>query len=142
MHKNNLLSASIITAHCLTGCVIGEFIGLAIGVTMQLNPFVTMMIAAILAFIVGMLLAVLSVVKNHKTTYALAVKTVWLGEVVSIAVMEIAMNGIDYWIGGVSATSILEPIFWIGFFLAIPAGYISALPVNYWLLTKNLKKCH
>jgi len=142
MSKNNFISASIITIHCLIGCIIGEFIGLVIGVTIGLSPMSTMILATILAFITGMLLAILSVVRNHKVTYILAAKTVWLGEIISISVMELAMNGTDYWIGGVSATSIFEPIFWIGFILAIPAGYIAALPVNYFLLKRNLKKCH
>lgn len=136
------LLAARITMHCLTGCVIGEMTGLTIGVTLQLNPLATMALATILAFITGMLLAILSVVKNRKTTYIVAAKIVWLGEVVSITVMEIAMNTIDYWIGGVGASSIMDPIFWIGLALAIPAGYLAALPVNYWLVKKHLKKCH
>jgi len=136
------LFAARITVHCLIGCVIGEVIGLTIGVTLQLHPLTTMALATILAFITGMLLAILSVVKNRKTTYIVAAKTVWLGEVVSITVMEIAMNAIDYWIGGVGASSIMDPIFWIGLVLAIPAGYLAALPVNYWLVKKHLKKCH
>ena len=116
--------------------------GLTIGITLQLNPLTTMALETILAFITGMLLAILSVVKNRKTTYIVAAKTVWLGEVVSITVMEIAMNAIDYWIGGVGASSIMDLIFWIGLALAILAGYLAALPVNYWLVKKHLKKCH
>lgn len=128
------LLAARITMHCLIGCVIGEMIGLTIGVTLQLNPLATMALATILAFITGMLLAILSVVKNRKITYIVAAKTVWLGEIVSITVMEIAMNAIDYWIGGVGASSIMDQIFWIGLVFAIPAGYLAALPVNYWLV--------
>jgi len=136
------LFAARITVHCLTGCVIGELIGLAIGVTYQLHPFTTMALATVLAFITGMDLAVMFVVKNRNTTYILAMKTVWLGELVSIAVMEIAMNATDYFVGGVSAGSVFDAIFWIGLILAIPAGYFAALPVNYWLVKKHLKQCH
>jgi hypothetical protein len=140
--SHDWLFAARITVHCLIGCVIGEVIGLAIGVTMQLDPIVTMILATILAFITGMLLAILSVVKHSKATYLVAAKTVWLGEIISISIMEIAMNAVDYWVGGVSAPSLLAPIFWIGLILAIPAGYLAALPVNYWLVRKHLKKCH
>ncbi len=136
------LFAAQITVHCLIGCVIGEVIGLAIGVTYQLPPFTTMALATVLAFITGMGLAVMSVVKNRNTTYVLAIKIVWLGELVSIAVMEIAMNGTDYLVGGVNASSVFDAIFWIGLILAIPAGYLAALPVNYWLVRKHLKQCH
>jgi hypothetical protein len=101
-----------------------------------------MILATVLAFITGMTLAILSVVKHKNTTYLLAAKIVWLGEIVSISVMEIAMNGVDYWIGGVSAPSILAAIFWLGLILAFTTGYLAALPVNYWLVKKHLKKCH
>lgn len=134
--------AGKITIHCLIGCVIGELIGLLIGVSIGLHPIHTMILATILAFITGMLLAINSVIKNHETTYTIAIKTVWLGEIVSITVMEIAMNATDYFIGGVSASSIFDSIFWIGIIFAIPVGYIAALPINYWLIKKHLKKCH
>ena len=139
---SNWLFAAYITFHCLLGCVIGEVVGLAIGVSLQLLPIYTMLLATILAFITGMLLAVMSVVKNHQTTYSIAIKTVWLGEVVSITVMEITMNSVDYLMGGVNANSIFDDIFWLALALSIPAGYIAALPVNYFLIKRNLKKCH
>lgn len=134
--------AGKITFHCLIGCIIGEVVGLLIGVSVGLNPIYTMILATILAFVTGMLLAVTSVIKNNKTTYTIAIKTVWLGEVVSITVMEIAMNITDYLIGGVSSNSIFDSIFWIGIISATPMGYIAALPVNYLLIKKHLKKCH
>ena len=134
--------AGKITIHCLIGCVIGEVTGLLIGVSIGLDSISTMILATILAFITGMLLAIRSVIKNHKTSYKIAAKTVWLGEVVSITVMEIAMNATDYLIGGVNASSIFDSIFWIGIIFAIPVGYIAALPVNYWLIKRHLKKCH
>ncbi|NRB11548.1 MAG: DUF4396 domain-containing protein [Rickettsiaceae bacterium] len=139
---SNWLFAAYITFHCLLGCVIGEVVGLAIGVSLQLLPIYTMLLATILAFITGMLLAVMSVVKNHQTTYSIAIKTVWLGEVVSITVMEITMNSVDYLMGGVNANSIFDDIFWLALAVSIPAGYIAALPVNYFLIKRNLKKCH
>lgn len=68
--------------------------------------------------------------------------TLSLGEAVSIAVMEIAMNVIDYALGGMSAMSVAEPVLWYSLLAAIPAGYIAAWPVNWWLIGKNLKHCH
>lgn len=53
------------------------------------------------------------------------------------------MNFTDYHLGGVTASSIFNAQFWYGYGLALPAGFIVALPVNYWLLKRNLKKpCH
>ncbi|MCP4922460.1 MAG: DUF4396 domain-containing protein [bacterium] len=140
--KKSLKTTAHVTLHCLTGCVIGEVIGLIIGVSLQWHPYSTMALATVLAFIVGILMAVASLRKAATTTFQKAFKAVWLGEVVSITVMEIAMNGTDYWLGGVSAPSVFSLIFWMGLIAALPVGYIAAFPINYWLISKHLKKCH
>lgn len=130
------------TLHCLTGCAIGEFAGLAIGVTLGLNPWATMALATLLGFASGYALGLRPLVKQGMTWLA-AWKAIWLGETVSIAAMELAMNFTDYHVGGVQAASILEPVFWLGYALALPAGFLVAWPVNYWLLRRNFKQpCH
>lgn len=134
--------ATSATLHCLTGCGIGEFAGLAIGVTLGLDPWSTMALATLLGFISGYLLGLLPLVKQGMT-WSGAFKTIWLGETLSIAVMELVMNFTDYQVGGVQATSVFAPVFWGGFLAALPAGFIAAWPVNYWLLKRNFKKpCH
>ncbi len=130
------------TLHCLTGCAIGEWLGLAIGVTLGLNPWLTMALATVLGFASGYTLGLWPLVKQGQS-WARAFKTIWLGETISIAVMEFAMNFTDYHVGGVQAPSLLAPQFWLGFALALPAGFIVAWPVNWWLLNRNIKReCH
>ncbi|MDT0634562.1 DUF4396 domain-containing protein [Spectribacter hydrogenoxidans] len=142
-HTSGLFKSSAhVTLHCLTGCGIGELLGLVIGTLAGWGAFATMSLAVVLAFVVGISLAAVTVMRNHGLALGAALATVWLGEVASISVMEIAMNGIDYAVGGVQAGSLAAPIFWIGFGLALPCGYLAAWPVNYWLLTRNLKHCH
>ena len=140
--KSTFKTALIVTVHCLVGCVIGEFLGLVIGVSLGLSPWKNMALATFLAFLVGLFLASRSIVTSHKITYSKALKIIWAGESASILAMEIAMNATDYWIGGVQTSSIWNPIFWIGLAAAIPVGYITALPVNYYLIRKHLKSCH
>jgi hypothetical protein len=130
------------TAHCLSGCVIGEFIGLAIGVSLGWSAWATMSLATVLAFASGYTLGLWPLVKRGMGWWA-AFKTLWLGETVSIGVMEVAMNLTDYHVGGVTAGSIFEPMFWIGFAVAVPAGFAAAWPVNGWLLKRRIKPpCH
>ena len=130
------------TLHCLTGCAIGEWIGLAIGVSLGLNPWITMGLATVLGFASGYTLGLLPLVRQGQS-WAQAFKTIWLGETISIAVMEFAMNFTDYHVGGVQAASILAPQFWLGFLVALPAGFAIAWPVNWWLLRSSVKKpCH
>jgi len=130
------------TMHCLTGCAIGELIGLSIGVSLGLNPMVTMLLATILGFVSGYTLGLWPLVKNGKG-WLEAFRIIWLGETISIAVMELVMNLADYNLGGMTTTSIFSGQFWYGYILALPAGFIAALPVNYWLLKRNIKQpCH
>lgn len=144
-HGHNGSPATLATAatlHCLTGCVIGEVIGLAIGVSLGLAPWQTIILATTLAYISGFSLGLLPLVRQGMT-FATALRTIWLGEAISIAVMEIAMNFTDYHMGGMTAGSMLDPMFWLGIAVAVPAGFIAAWPVNWWLLRRNIKKpCH
>ena len=135
-------TTSRVTLHCLVGCSIGELLGLVIGTLAGFTAVATMGLAVVLAFVVGMSLAVLPVMRRHGMGLRRALATVWLGEVMSITVMEIAMNGVDWWLGGIQAGSLAAPIFWIGFAVAVPAGFVAAWPVNWWLLRRNLKHCH
>jgi hypothetical protein len=134
--------ATSATLHCLTGCAIGEWVGLAIGVTLGWSPWLTMAFATVLGFISGYSLGLLPLIRQGIRPWQ-AFKAIWLGETLSIAVMEFAMNFTDYHVGGVGATSVFTPVFWGGFAAAIVAGFAAAWPMNYWLLRKSIKKpCH
>ncbi len=139
---NILVTSAQATLHCLTGCVIGEVAGLMIGVALGLGVWVTMGLATVLAYITGMTLGLVPVARREGISFVAALKIIWIGEVISIGVMELVMNAVDYNIGGVQAGSLLEPVFWIGIAVAIPAGFVAAWPVNWWLLKRNLKACH
>ena len=130
------------TVHCLTGCVIGEVAGLAIGVTLGLSPFVTIALATGLAYLTGMTLGLVPVMRRERIGMLAALRVIWIGEVISIGVMELVMNWVDYEMGGMTAPSVASWMFWRGILVAVPAGFVAAWPVNYWLLRRNLKACH
>ena len=130
------------TLHCLTGCVIGEVAGLMIGVTLGLPVWQTIVLATALAYLSGMTLGLVPVIRSQSVGFLEALRIIWIGEVISIGVMEIVMNFVDYQMGGMGAPSIASWMFWRGILFAIPAGFIAAWPVNYWLLKRELKACH
>lgn len=130
------------TQHCLTGCIIGESIGLAIGIEAGLSPAATIILATTLAYISGFTLGLVPVMKSHGLSLARAFKLIWLGEVISIGVMELVMNAVDYQMGGMAATTVFSWQFVRGLLFAVPAGFLAAWPVNYWLLGRDLKACH
>lgn len=140
--KTTAVTAAQSTLHCLTGCVIGEVAGLMIAVTIGLGVWATIALATTLAYISGFTLGLVPLMRRENKSLIEAFKIIWLGEAVSIGVMEIAMNGADYLAGGMSAESLFAPVFWLGIAVAIPAGFLAAWPVNWWLLKRNLKKCH
>ncbi len=130
------------TGHCLFGCLIGDFLGLAIGIYLGLSTAATALLAILLAYITGFSLASSSTIKNHDFTFYQALRAIWLGELISIAVMEIVMISVDYLAGGMAVNTIFNLTFWLSLSLASIASFLAAWPVNYLLILKQAKKCH
>ncbi|MEQ8689579.1 MAG: DUF4396 domain-containing protein [Pseudomonadales bacterium] len=141
-HANPVITSAQATWHCLSGCVIGEVAGLMIGTWLGLGVWPTIALATSLAYLSGFSLGLLPVMRRQGKTFLQAFKLIWIGEAVSIGVMEIAMNAADYSVGGMEAGSVLSPMFWFGIAVAIPAGFLAAWPINWWLLRRDLKNCH
>ena len=95
-----------------------------------------------MAYATGITLGLLPVMKNRGVGLVDAFRIIWVGEVISIGVMEVVMNYVDYRMGGMGASSLLSWMFWRGILFAVPAGFLAAWPVNYWLLKRELKACH
>jgi hypothetical protein len=134
--------ASAATLHCLTGCALGELIGLMIGVTLGLPAMAVVALGTAGGFTSGYLLGLWPLVKRGMS-WRNAFAAIWLGETISIAIMELVMNLVDYHVGGAGSASVFSARFWIGYGFALPAGYLAAWPVNWWLLKRNIKApCH
>ena len=99
-------------------------------------------LATALSYLSGITLGLIPVMRDQKVGALAALKIIWIGEVVSIGVMEIVMNFVDYQLGGMGAKSVFAWMFWRGLLFAVPAGFLAAWPVNYWLLKRELKACH
>lgn len=130
------------TLHCLTGCIIGEVIGLAIGIEAGLSTAATIALATVLAYISGFALGLWPVMKERRLSLVGAFRLIWVGEAVSIGVMEVVMNAADYQMGGMAASSFFSWASLRALLVAVPAGFLAAWPVNYWLLSRDLKACH
>ena len=110
--------------------------------TLELPAWQTIILATVLSYLSGMTLGLLPVMKNQGVSLFGALRIIWVGEVISIGVMELVMNFVDYQMGGMTTRSVATWIFWRGLAFAIPAGFVVAWPVNYWLLKRELKACH
>ena len=141
-HHSLLVTSAHATLHCLIGCMIGEASGLAIGVALAWGVAATIALAVVLAYVSGFAMALLPVIKQAGLSLAAAMRVIWLGEAISIAAMELAMNLVDYWLGGIQVASIWNALFWLGLAAAVPAGFFAGWPVNYLLLKHELKAGH
>lgn len=137
---NPVVTAAQATLHCLTGCVIGEVAGLTIGVTAGLGAWPTMLLATALSYVTGFMLGVTPVMRAEGVGFFTAFRIIWVGEAISIGVMEIVMNAVDYHFGGVTAPSVFSIAFWRGLVFAVPAGFLAAWPVNWLLLRRALRR--
>jgi hypothetical protein len=130
------------TLHCLTGGVIGEVAGLVIGTVIGLAIWPMILLATALSYLSGITLGLLPVMRNQVVGLFGALRIIWVGEVISIGVMEIVMNFVDYQLGGMGAKSVLVWTFWRGLVFAVPAGFLAGWPINYWLIRRELKAGH
>ena len=124
------------TAHCLTGCAIGEIAGLAIGTALGWVNAATIALAIGLAFLLGYGLTSLPLLRaglgvRHVATIALAADTV------SIAVMEIMDNAVVLAIPGAMSAGLGDPLFWGSLAIALAVAFMVAVPVNRRLIARG-----
>lgn len=129
------------TFHCLVGCGIGEVAGMAIGTYLALPMLETTLLAVVLGFVAGMALGILPLLRSH-FTIANALRTVFAGEGLSIAVMEAFEVGTQFAIPGVMEAGLTDGIFWIGMAAALAVGFIAALPVNVIMIRRGVRHMH
>jgi hypothetical protein len=129
------------TLHCLVGCGIGEVAGMIIGTYFLLTMLETTLLAIVLGFIAGMVLGILPLVRSQ-FTMANALKTVFAGEGLSIAVMEAFEVGTQFAIPGVMEAGLSDSIFWIGMVVSLAIGFVAALPVNVVMIRRGVRHVH
>lgn len=140
MQNNNLKPAMKATLHCLSGCAIGEILGLIIGTSLGLSNTPTIVLSVVLAFFFGFLLTYLSLRKMGMALAAI-VGVILAADTFSIGAMEIADNTIMAVIPGAMNAGLVNPLFWITMPIALAIGFVAAVPVNMYLLSKGKGHC-
>ncbi len=74
--------------------------------------------------------------------FSRAVRQVFIAESLSIVVMEATEVLVQIYTPGVMGAGLGSWTFWAGMSLALAAGYIAALPVNYVLVGKGIRHVH
>ena len=134
------VAAAHATLHCSIGCIIGETVGLMVGTTFHFSQIQSMVLATVLAYCAGFTLAVAPLMRRTGLSLGAAFGAIWIGEGLSIGVMEIMMNAIDYQMGGMRTGSIFNMRFWGALAVATAIAFMVAWPVNAWLIAKKIKE--
>ena len=124
------------TAHCLTGCAIGEVLGMVIGTALGWSNGRTIAIAVLLAFIFGYGLTMLPLLRSG-LAFAAAAKLALAADTASIAIMEIVDNAIMLAIPGAMHAGLRSPLFWGSLAFALLGAGAAAFPVNRWLIARG-----
>ena len=124
------------TAHCLTGCAIGEVLGVAIGTALGWGNLATIVLAVGLAFLFGYSLTMVPLLRAGLAV-ATAVPLALASDTLSIAVMEIVDNGVLLLVPGAMEAGLDEPLFWGSLAVALAVAFVAAFPVNRWLIARG-----
>jgi Domain of unknown function (DUF4396) len=124
------------TAHCLTGCAIGEVLGMVIGTALRWSNAATIMLAVILAFAFGYALTMLPLLRAG-LALGTAVGLALASDTVSITIMEIIDNLIMLAIPGAMEAGLDTPLFWGSLAAALLIAGAAAFPVNRWLIIRG-----
>ena len=124
------------TAHCLTGCAIGEVLGMVIGTALGWSNFATIVLAVVLAFFFGYSLTMLPLLRSG-IALASALPLAFASDTLSIAVMEIVDNAVMLIVPGAMEVGLGSLLFWGSLAFALAVAFVVAFPVNRYLIARG-----
>jgi hypothetical protein len=124
------------TAHCLTGCAIGEVLGVMIGTALGWGNFETIVLAIALAFLFGYSLTMLPLLRAG-LAFAAAVPLALASDTLSIGVMELVDNAILLVVPGAMEAGLDTLLFWVSLAFALLIAGMAAYPVNRYLIARG-----
>jgi len=124
------------TAHCLTGCAIGEVLGLVIGTILGWGNVAMIVLAVVLAFFFGYSLTMLPLLRSG-LALATVLPLAFASDTLSITIMEIVDNVIVLVIPGAMDAGLGSLLFWGSLVFALAVAFVAAFPVNRWLIARG-----
>jgi hypothetical protein len=124
------------TAHCLTGCAIGEVLGMVIGTALGWGDVATIALAVVLAFFFGYSLTMIPLLRSG-LALATVLPLAFASDTISITIMEIVDNLIMLVIPGAMEAGLTNLLFWGSLAFALLVAGAAAFPVNRYLISRG-----
>jgi hypothetical protein len=124
------------TAHCFTGCAIGEVAGMAIGTALAWDAAGTVFLSITLAFLFGYSLTSLPLLRAGMGI-GTEMKLALASDTASITIMEIVDNLIMLIIPGAMMASLSSSLFSGSLALSLAIAFVAAYPVNRYLIARG-----
>ena len=135
-HQSLNRSALSATAHCLTGCAIGEILGLVIATAAGWSTVPSIAIAVLLAFAFGYAFTMLPLLRAGMSMRR-AAHLALLADTASIAAMEVVDNLVMRAVPGAMDAPVSSLLFWGALAFALAVAAVAAFPINRWLIGRG-----
>jgi putative flippase GtrA len=124
------------TAHCLTGCAIGEVLGMVLSTWWGWGDAASIALAIVLAFFFGYLLTSLPLLRSGMSVRRVA-PLAFASDTASIATMEVVDNLFILIVPGAIAAGLGDPLFWWSLGVGLLIAGVVAYPINRWLIARG-----
>jgi uncharacterized protein DUF4396 len=128
--------AVIATAHCLTGCAIGEVLGMVLATWWGLSNLSSVVLAIALAFAFGYSFTIAPLMRAGLSARQ-ALTTAFAADTVSITVMELVDNGFILIVPGAIAAGLADGLFWLSLLASLAVAFTLTVPVNRALIARG-----
>ena len=117
------------TAHCLTGCAIGEVLGMVLATWWGWANGPSIVLATVLAFAFGYGLTMRSV-RTAGLTLGTAFRVALAADTVSILIMELMDNLVVLTVPGALDAGLTDLLFWASLAASLVVAFVVTVPVN------------
>lgn len=124
------------TAHCLTGCAIGEVLGMVLATWWGWGNTASILLAIALAFVFGYSLTMRPVLRAG-IGLRRALGVAFAADTVSISVMELMDNAFILAVPGAIAAGLTDGLFWWSLLVSLAVAFVVTVPVNRALIMRG-----
>jgi hypothetical protein len=129
-------SAVQATAHCLTGCAIGEVLGMVVATALGWGNTASIAVSVVLAFFFGYALTIQPLLRAAIPVRR-ALRLAGASDTISIATMELVDNAFILAVPGALAAGLSDALFWWSLALSLVIAFVITVPVNRALIARG-----